>query len=125
MTKFYIGNNKFDENELNNYKDIPIVLPDNLEKLGISGSFDEKTNYFIKNIKINNLKILYIRNNELNSFEILKNIYFNRLQILWALYNRITDIKSLFSIENKEEITQINLAGNEITKIDEDIFYLP
>ena len=120
---FYIGKNKFNENELNNYKDI-IKLPDNLEELGLSGIFDEKTNNFIKKIKIHNLKILYITENAYKSLEDLKNIHFNRLQSFWAPYNKLTDMKELLFIENKEEITDIFLRGNNITKIDEKVLDL-
>ena len=121
---FYIGKNKFDEKELYNNKDNYISLPDSLEILGLSQNFDKKTNYFIKNIKMNDLKILYLSNNELNSLEVLGNIDFKRLHLFWAPYNRIRDAKELLNLNNKEEIAHINLTGNEITTIDENIFRL-
>lgn len=123
LKTFYIGKNKFNENELNNYKEI-IELPDNLEELGLSENFDEKTNNFIKKIKIHNLKMLYISTNFYKSLKDIKNIHFNRLQSFWAPYNKLTDMKELLFIENKEEITEINLRGNNITKIDEKVLGL-
>ena len=123
LKTFYIGKNKFNENELNNYKD-SIKLPDNLEELGLSENFDEKTNNFIKKIKLHNLIMLYISANAYKSLEDLKDMHFNRLQSFWAPYNKLTDMKELLSLENKEEITEINLRGNNITKIDEKVLDL-
>ena len=121
LKKFHIGRNKFNEKELNDNKGNIIDLPDCLEELGLTGNFDKKTNYFIKNINISNLKTIYIGENELSSLEFLKEITFNRLESFNAPENNISDFKELLYIGNKEGIKEIKLNKNQITSIDEGL----
>ncbi len=120
---FYIGENLFDEKELNNNKN-KIIYLDNLEELGLTNNFNVKTNYFINNIILDNIKYLYINKNEFNSLEFLKNIKFNRLETFWAVGNNLKDLKEISFLNNKKGIKEICLRGNQIENIDEDILDL-
>ena len=124
MELFYIGENLFDEKEINNNKNKIIYLPDNLEEIGLTNNFNEKTNYFINNIILDNIKYLYINRNEFNSLEFLKNIKFNRLETFWAVGNNLKDLKEISFLNNKKGIKEICLRSNQIENIDEDIFDL-
>ena len=104
---FYIGENKFDMNEIDSSNNF-FIFPEPLELFGITGNFDGNAD-FVKRLGIENLKIFYISRNKLSNLACLKNIIFIRLGEFWAVCNNITDIKEIMNIQGKEKIWKINL----------------
>ena len=85
LTKLYLGHNKFSADEISkfnkeNKNDQIIEFPPKLILLGLSGNFNKETNCFIKKLNLENIQVLYLYDNELNSLKILENIYFKNLK---------------------------------------------
>lgn len=116
---FYIGENKFDMEEINRDKSF-FIFPDSLEEFGITGNFKGNTD-FVKQLNIENLKIFYISRNQISDLKCPTNIMFVRLDEFWAISNNITDIKEITNIQGKEKIRKINLKQNKISNL-QDLF---
>jgi len=116
---FYIGENKFDMEEINRDKSF-FIFPDSLEEFGITGNFKGNTD-FVKQLNIENLKIFYISRNQISDLKCPTNIMFVRLDEFWAISNNITDIKEITNIQGKEKIRKINLKQNKISNF-QDLF---
>ena len=114
---FYIGENKFDMEEINRDKSF-FIFPDSLEEFGITGNFNGNAD-FINQLNIENLKTFYISRNQISDLKCLKNIIFIRLDEFWAISNNITDIKEITNIQGKEKIRKINLKQNKISNFQE------
>jgi len=112
---FYIGENKFINDDSNDF----YKFPKSLEEFGLTGNFDGKNINFIRRLGIENLKIFYISRNKLTNLQCLKEINFIRLDEFWADNNNITDIKEIMNIGNKENIRRINLKQNKINNLNE------
>ena len=119
---FYIGENKFEINEIECNKKI-FKFPKTMEEFGITGNFDGNAD-FVKRLGIENLKILYISRNKLSNLACLKNIIFIRLGEFWAVSNYITDIKEIMNIQGKEFLWRINLKENKINNFNELFFII-
>ena len=114
---FYIGENKFEINNINEIKFYE--FPESLEEFGFTGNLDGKNENFIEKLGIKNLKIFYISRNKLKDLKCLKNIEFQRLEEFWAISNEITDIKEIMNINKKDSLIKINLKQNKINNFDE------
>ena len=116
LEKFFIGENKFINDESNNFYEFPKTL----EEFGLTGNFegDENIN-FVKRLGIGNVKIFYISRNNITNLKSLQNINFLRLEEFWAITNNITDIKEIMNIQNKENLWKINLKQNKIKNFNE------
>jgi Leucine-rich repeat (LRR) protein len=122
LKTFFIGKNSFEENETINSDKIYELNP-NLEELGITDNFTTETNEFItKNLRLENLKILYITSNGFTTFKSFENIHFKKIEQIWARGDIkkgfITDITEINYFNRKEKIKQINLKKNKINNIE-------
>ena len=115
LLRFFIGENKFINDESNNFFD----FPETLEEFGLTGNFEGENINFIKRLGIGNLKIFYMSRNKITNLKSLKNINFIRLGEFWAMSNNITDIKEIMNIHNKENLWKINLKQNKIKNFNE------
>ena len=119
LTKLYLGHNKFSRDEIikfnkENEKDKIIEFPPKLIVLGLSGNFNKETNCFIKKLILENIQVLYIYDNELNSLKILEDIDFKNLKRIWLNGNNLKDIDELKYLKGKENIEFINLIRNKL-----------
>ena len=119
LTKLYLGHNKFSADEINkfnkeNKNDQIIEFPPKLILLGLSGNFNKETNCFIKKLNFENIQVLYLYDNELNSLKILENIYFKNLKKIWLNGNNLKDISEIDYLKGKENIELINLIRNKL-----------
>ena len=112
---FYIGENKFINDENNDF----FEFPKSLEEFGLTGNFDGGNINFVKRLEIENLKIFYISRNNITNLQCLKEINFLRLEEFWAISNNITDIKEIMNIGNKKNLWKINLKQNKINNFSE------
>ena len=113
---FYIGNNRFDENEIKSYNGPNIDSTKDLEVINLNSNFTKETNFFINKINLNNLMCFYIENNELNSLKFIETFDF-KLKTLNLTNNYLTDIKELSFIKNKKRMEHITLKGNKISNL--------
>lgn len=116
---FYIGENKFDMEEINRDNSY-FLFPASLEEFGITGNFNGNAD-FVKRLNIENLKIFYISRNQLSDLKCLENKKFNELLEFWAISNNITNIKEITKIQGIEKIRKINLKQNKISNF-QDLF---
>ena len=119
LTKLYLGHNKFSADEINKFnkenKNVQIIeFPPKLILLGLSGNFNKETNCFIKKLNLENIQVLYLYDNELNSLKILENIYFKNLKKIWLNGNNLKDIIEIDYLKGKENIELINLIRNKL-----------
>ena len=112
---FYIGENKFINDESNDF----YKFPNSLEEFGLTGNFEGENINFIRRLGIENLKILYISRNKITNLQCLQEINFLRLDEFWADNNNITDIKEIMNIRNKKNLRRINLKKNKINNLNE------
>ena len=115
LLRFFIGENKFINDESNNFFD----FPETLEEFGLTGNFEGENINFVKRLGIGNVKIFYMSRNKITNLKSLKNINFIRLGEFWAMSNNITDIKEIMNIHNKENLWKINLKQNKIKNFNE------
>ena len=123
LETFYIGYNPFCQNELNQNQK-KYLLPDNLVELGMTANFNNESIYFITYLNLDNLKQLFLSENNLKSLKCLKNFNFNQLEIFWAKNNQLNDINEIQYLKDKKTIEKINLCGNKINSLDNNIFKL-
>ena len=112
---FFIGENKFINDESNDF----YKFPESLEEFGLTGNFEGENINFVKRLGIENLKIFYISRNKITNLQCLKEINFLRLSEFWAISNNITDIKEIMNIRNKKDLWKINLKQNTIKNFNE------
>ena len=117
LENFYVGNNKFDKEELDKNK--IYNFPEKLRVFGITGNLTQETSNFILKLKIEKLKTLYISRNNLTSLSFLQYIKFENLEEIWPSFNNIEDWKEIENIQQREKIKKINLKGNKISNIDD------
>ena len=122
LKTFFIGINSFEKNKTINSDKI-YELNQNLEELGITDNFTTETNEFItNNLRLENLKILYITSNGFTTFKPFENIHFKKIEQIWARGDIkkgfITDITEINYFNRKEKIKQINLKKNKINNIE-------
>ena len=119
LEEFHIGGNMFDEREINEIdKSKNNYDLSNLLRIGLTGSFSDRTIHFVLNLKFNNLIVLYISRNNLSSLDFLDKISCPKLKSIWAITNNLTDYNDVSKIKYKDEITNINLKENKISNID-------
>ena len=123
LETFYIGHNPFNENELNQNQK-KYLLPDNLVELGMTANFNNESIYFITYLNLDNLKLLFLSENNLKSLKCLENFNFNHLEIFWAKNNQLNDINEIQYLKDKKTIEKINLCGNKINALDKNFFKL-
>lgn len=116
LESFFIGENRFDKNELD--KNRIYDLPPKLKEFELTGNITEETADFIPKIKIEKLKIFYVSRNHLKTLSFLKKVKFKNLEEFWASSNNITDLNEISLLQLKESIKKIDLKGNKITNID-------
>ena len=117
LKTFFVGENLFDEKEINNNKNIKFDLTQ-LKKIGLTGDFSDKTIDFLSNLKFSNLEIMYISRNNLSSLNFLENVYCKNLLSFWAINNKLTDYNDILKLPFKNKLNKINLKGNKINNID-------
>ena len=90
--------------------------------MGLTNNFNEELIHFIKYLENGNenIKKIYMNNNNLSSLECLTEVKFNITEEFWAINNKINDIKEINYLINKEKIKAIYLNENNISKIDND-----
>ena len=116
LTSFHIGENKFDfKTDIKSFYE----FPESIEELGLTGNFDGKNIEFINKLRIGNLKTFYFSRNKLTNLKDLKGIIFKRLFKFWAISNKISDIKEIMNIQNKDNLQIINLKENSISNFNE------
>ena len=113
----FLGENPFEEKEIENYKNTKFDLT-HLKKIGLTGSFSDKTIHFLSNIKFLNLETIYISRNNLSSLSFLENVNCKNLVSFWAINNNLTNYDDILNLPFKENINKINLKGNKINNID-------
>ena len=118
LKTFFIGKNLFDEKEINNNMHKTYDL-NQLKKIGLSGNFTDKTINFISNLKLANLKEIYLSWNKLSSYEFLKNLDSENLVLFWAVDNNVKDYKDILNLKHKEKIEEITIKENKISNIDD------
>ena len=117
IESYFIGNNKFDKKELD--EDKTYTFPDTLREFGITGNLTQETGDFIKKLKIEKIKTLYISRNKFTSLSFLEKIKFKNLKEIWPSFNEIKDWKEIKCIQSKKTITKINFKANKISNIDD------
>ena len=117
LETFYIGENKFDMEEIK-YDRSTFTFPNDIKEFGITGNFKGNAD-FVKRLRIENLETFYISRNQISDLKCLKNINFIRLREFWAISNNITDINEIMNINGKENIRKINLKQNPINNFQE------
>ena len=115
LKSFFIGENKFINDENNDFYD----FPETLEEFGLTGNFEGEDINFVNRLGIRNLKIFYMSRNKITNLKSLENINFLRLDEFWAISNNITDIKEIMNIHKKEKLWKINLKQNNINNFKE------
>ena len=115
LKRFFIGENKLINDGKNNYYE----FPESIEEFGLTGIFEGEKINFVKRLGIGNVKIFYISRNKITNLKALENIKFLRLCQFWAISNKITDIKEITNINNKENLWKINLKQNKIKNFNE------
>ena len=121
LEKYYIGLNTIDISKLP--KDIAeYKFPENLEELGVSNMFTEKTNNFITNhLNLENIKILYVNGNEITSLKQYEK-KFKRLEEFWIRGDTekgcLKSIKEFAYLPNKDNIKKIVAIQNKINDIE-------
>jgi len=123
LETFYIGYNPFCENELNKNQK-KYLLPDNLFELGMTKNFNNESVYFIKYLNLDNLKLLFLSENNLKSLKCLENFNFKHLEVFWAKNNQLNDINEIQYLKDKKTIENINLCGNKINTLNNNFFIL-
>ena len=111
-----IGNNLLNKDlkSITN-KELNFDFPQNLEELFLSfGIFSNETINIMQYVIFNNLKKLDLSKNNLNSLSFLENINLERLEELWLSNNFITEFEVL---KNYKELKKINLKKNKISDI--------
>ena len=117
LETFYIGENKFDMEEIK-YDRSTFTFPNDIKEFGITGNFKGNVD-FVKRLRIENLETFYISRNQISDLKFLKDINFIRLGEFWAISNNITDINEIMNINGKENIRKINLRQNPINNFQE------
>ena len=117
LKTLFLGENPFDEKELDKYKNKTLHL-NHLIKIGLTGSFSDKTIHFLSNLKFSELKTMYISRNNLSSLSFLENVFCENLVSFWAINNNLTNYDDILKLPFKEKINKINLKGNKINNID-------
>ena len=117
LNKFYVGNNKFEKEEIfrNGDKEYDLSF---LSNLGITGNFTDETIFFSTKLILTNLETLYVSRNNLSSLDFLKKIKCKKLFKLWAIQNKLIDYNDILKLEYKDNIQIINLEQNKINNID-------
>ena len=123
LETFYIGYNPFCENELNQNQK-KYLLPENLVELGMTANFNNESIYFITYLNLDNLKQLFLSENNLKSLKCLENFNFKHLEVFWAKNNQLDDINEIQYLKDKKTIEKINLCGNKINALDKNVFKL-
>ena len=126
LKKLYLGNNKFHFNNKNiKYQKYKFDLS-NIEELGLSsGVFSKQSIELMKNFKLDNLKKLYLRSNNLTSLSFVEKINCDKLEEL-SLSNNY--LKEFYKLKKFKQLKLINLKGNRIgniSKLSEFLSELP
>lgn len=116
LESFFIGENKFDKNEIEKNKIYD--FPPKLKEFGLTGNLTHETVDFIFKLKIEKLEILYISRNYLKNLSFIKKIKFEKLKEFWASFNDIEDLKEIENLQSKETIQRIILKKNNISNIE-------
>ena len=117
LKEFFIGNNNFDENTINNLEDN--VNFSNLQEIDLSdGVFTKKSIQIINKFEFTNLKKLYLNNNNLESLYFLKDLKCHYLEEI-SLNNN--NIKNIENFNNHKYLKFIEMRKNQITDIDDII----
>ena len=83
----HLGSNKFEKNKIEEDISFP-----KLEELGVSYNvFNDKTIKYLSHFKFENLKELYLQNNDLSSLNFLSSLNCKNLKVLWLYYNHLTE----------------------------------
>ena len=119
LEKYFIGLNTIDISKLPKEID---EFPENLEELGVSNMFTEKTNNFITNyLNLENIKILYVNGNEITSLKQYEK-KFKRLEEFWIRGDTekgcLKSIKEFAYLPNKDNIKKIVAIQNKINDIE-------
>ena len=115
MKKLNLGNNliHFDNKNINDEKNKFDFS--NIEELELSyGVFSKQSIELMKNFKINNLKILNLCANNLNSLSFTDKIGCDRLEELWLSNNHLKEFSKL---EKFKKLKLLDLQGNKISDI--------
>ena len=123
LTKFHIGANKFEKNEIINNINKKYDL-NFIQNLGITGNFTDETIHFISNMILSDLETLYISRNNLSSLKILKDIKCPKLFKLWAIENNLKDFNDILNLSYKDKLSIINLKNNKIKNINNLIEFI-
>ena len=110
----HLGSNKFEKNKIEEDINFP-----KLEELGASYNvFNDKTIKYLSHFKFENLKELYLQNNDLSSLDFLNSLNCKNLKVLWLYYNHLKEYKTIFRCDFKN-MEDISLKCNNIDNIDD------
>ena len=117
LKEFYIGNNNFDENTINNVDDN--VKFSNLQEIDLSnGIFSNFSIQKINKFNFIKLKKLYLNRNNLDALNFIKDLNCQNLEEIYLNNNKIKKYKSFNNLKN---LNYIEIRNNQITEIEDII----
>ena len=117
LKKFYVGQNKFSKEEIIKNGNTKYDLS-HLKRIGLTGNFTNENIFFILNLKLTDLKFIYLNKNNLSSLSFLKDMDCPNLVSFWARENNLTDYNDILKLKYKDKLKRINLKENNIDNID-------
>ena len=120
LTKFFIGNNKIDT------FDDQIYDCSQITEIGLSvGIISEKTIEKLSNFKFDNLKILYLNSNNIESLAFINDLNCVNLEEIWFMNNYIETFDELERFKNLKIINMKKNKIRDISKLEEFVNKLP
>ena len=116
LETLYIGHNKFkDEFNAERYD-----FPDTLKIVGLSlGVFSHTTIKHISKFYFKQLETLYLKGNDIDSLDFIEDLKCQNLKDIWLRNNAISNLDiEKFSDSLKKSLKKINLRGNKISNIE-------
>ena len=115
LKKLNLGNNLFNFNNKNINDEKNKFDFSNIEELELSyGVFSKQSIELMKNFKINNLKILNLCTNNLNSLSFTEKMVCDKLEELWLSNNHL---KEFGKLKKFKKLKLLDLQGNKISDI--------
>ena len=112
----YLGFNDFQKISEKELAKIKIYDFSNLIEFGLNTAFIKNDINFLKHFTLNSLEILYLQNNDINSFSVLDNLNFKNLKEIHISNNLLKEI-DIKSIKKFKKLEKVLADANYIEKI--------